>query len=69
MSHLAVATGQPVTWTDEQAEYALEGMRGMLLPEYRGPGKPMGEEVPAPDGATSVERLVAFSGRHPSWRP
>ena len=66
---LAKATGQPVPYTDRQANTALAAGRQMLKPEYRGPGKAFGLEVPAPQGSTAVQQLVAFLGRDPAWTP
>jgi len=40
----------------------------MLKPEYRGPDKAFGQEVPVPDSAGAVIRLVAFMGRNPAWQ-
>jgi hypothetical protein len=40
----------------------------MLTPEFRGEGKPFGEEVPVPENADAVTRLLGFIGRDPSWR-
>ncbi|MEV4619009.1 TIGR03086 family metal-binding protein [Asanoa sp. NPDC049573] len=62
---LAVATGQPVPYTDAEAQAALDAARGMLRPAYRGPGKTFGYEVEVGAGASTVERLVAFIGRDP----
>lgn len=64
---LATATGEPITYSDDEAEAALSAGRAMLKPEYR--GESFGPEVEAPDDATAVERLVAFLGRDPRWRP
>ena len=64
---LATATGEPITYSDEEAEAALATGRTMLKPEYRGAS--FGPEVEPPDDATAVERLVAFLGRDPRWRP
>ena len=41
----------------------------MLRPEFRGPDKDFGPEVPAPADATALQRLVAFLGRDPRWTP
>jgi len=62
---LAVATGQPVPYTDAEAQAALDAARGMLQPGYRGPGKTFGYEVEVSNDAPTVERLVAFIGRDP----
>lgn len=64
---LATATGEPVTYSDDEAEAALAAGRTMLKPEYRGDS--FGPEVEPPEDATAVERLVAFMGRDPRWRP
>lgn len=65
---LATAIGRPASYSDEAAELALKTGRLMLKPEYRGPGKAFGEEVPVPDSAGAVDRLVAFMGRNPAWQ-
>jgi uncharacterized protein (TIGR03086 family) len=65
---LAVATGQPVPFVDAEAEAALAVGRQMLSPEYRGPDKPFGHEVPVPADAPAVERLIGFLGRQPEER-
>jgi uncharacterized protein (TIGR03086 family) len=65
---LATAIGREVSYRDEAAELALKTGRVMLKPEYRGPGKAFGREVPAPDSAGAIDRLVAFMGRNPAWQ-
>jgi uncharacterized protein (TIGR03086 family) len=65
---LAAATGQPARLDADLGGSALEAARAMLKPEYRDlmeVGSPYGQEVPAPDDATSWERLAAFMGRQP----
>ncbi|GIF48822.1 uncharacterized protein (TIGR03086 family) [Asanoa ferruginea] len=62
---LAVATGQPVPFTDAEAQVALDAARGMLQPGYRGPGKTFGYEVEVSADAPTVAKLVAFIGRDP----
>jgi uncharacterized protein (TIGR03086 family) len=66
---LATATGQPVTFTAQEADPARKLGEQMLKPEHRGPGKAFGFEIEAGEAAGSVERLVAFLGRSPDWRP
>lgn len=69
---LAMATGQPVDCDEELAADALAGARVMLRPEYRdamGPGSPYGAEQPAGEGASTLERFAAFTGRRLDWRP
>jgi uncharacterized protein (TIGR03086 family) len=63
---LATATGQPVPFTDAEAEDVLARARGTLKPEYRGPDTAMGEETEAPAGASACTRLAAFMGRRVS---
>jgi len=65
---LATAIDRPVSFSDEAAELALKTGRLMLKPEYRGPDKAFGPEVPVPDSASAVDRLVAFMGRNPAWQ-
>ena len=65
---LATAIDRPVSYSDEAAELALKTGRMMLKPEYRGPDKAFGPEVPVPDSARAVDRLVAFMGRNPAWQ-
>jgi uncharacterized protein (TIGR03086 family) len=65
---LATATGQPVPYSDDEAAAALRVAQAMLTPEFRGEGKPFGEEVPVPENADAVTRLLGFIGRDPSWR-
>jgi uncharacterized protein (TIGR03086 family) len=60
---LATATGQPVPYTDEAAALSQEGLAPMLLDEYRGPGKPFGHALVAPDDARPLVRMLRFSGR------
>jgi uncharacterized protein (TIGR03086 family) len=60
---LATATGQPVPFTDSEADDVLRRARVTLRPEYRGPDTAMGEEVEAPAGAAPIVRLAAFMGR------
>ena len=62
---LAVATGQPVPYTELEAQAALDAARGMVMPAYRGPGKTFGYEVEVGADASAVDRLVAFIGRNP----
>ena len=64
---LAAAIGHPVSFSDEAAELGLKTGRLMLKPEFRGPDKAFGEQVPIADSADAVDRLVAFMGRNPAW--
>ncbi|RIJ77751.1 TIGR03086 family protein [Nakamurella silvestris] len=64
---LAKATGQPIPYTDEEAEVAQEGLAPLLAPEYRGDGMPFGEIVEVPDTASGLDRFIGFSGRNPDY--
>jgi uncharacterized protein (TIGR03086 family) len=66
---LATATAQPTGFTAAEASRALELGRTMLKPEYRGPGKTFGLELPSADTDPPIDQLVAFLGRSPGWRP
>lgn len=65
---LAVATGQPIPYDDEEAAAALASGKGMLTEQFRGPDKSFGPEVTVPADATAVERLIGFLGRDPFWK-
>jgi uncharacterized protein (TIGR03086 family) len=64
---LAVATGQPIPYTDDEAEAVLERAQTTLPPEYRGEGMPFGDIVPVADHAPAVDRLIGFLGREPAF--
>jgi uncharacterized protein (TIGR03086 family) len=65
---LARATGQDVAGLDPAlAEHALAWSHGMLRPEFRGPDKAFGVEVPVPDDAPVYDRLAGWFGRDPGW--
>jgi uncharacterized protein (TIGR03086 family) len=63
---LAIATGQPVPYADEEAAAALERAQGTLPPQYRGAGQPFGDIVEVPDDAPAIDRFVGFLGRNPA---
>ena len=66
---LARATGQEdrlgAALSDADLERVLARGRGMLSPEYRGPGKAFGDEVAVAEDASPLHQLVAFFGRTP----
>jgi uncharacterized protein (TIGR03086 family) len=61
---LAVATGQQYTVSDAAAAVALDaiGANAELFRQYEG----FAAEVPVPDGASTLDRALALSGRDPS---
>jgi uncharacterized protein (TIGR03086 family) len=65
---LAAAVGAPWTPPERACETALEFFRGVVLPEYRGEdGGFFGAEVPVPDDAPALDRLLGFAGRRSGW--
>ncbi|MBO0808616.1 MAG: TIGR03086 family protein [Actinobacteria bacterium] len=66
---LARATGQRSELDPAVAEYALDWSRQMLRPEFRGPGKAVGAEVPVSPDAPAYQRLAGWFGRDPGWTP
>jgi uncharacterized protein (TIGR03086 family) len=66
---LAKATGQPTRLDPALAEHALRWSRQMLRPEFRGPDKAFGLEVPVPEDAPVYDRLAGWFGRDPGWTP
>ncbi|MEC3954727.1 hypothetical protein VMT65_16935 [Nocardia sp. CDC153] len=55
------------TLDPEHAEYGLAWSKQLLKPEFRGPGKAFGHEVPIADDAPAYDRLAAWFGRDPGW--
>ena len=66
---VAVSTGQFPAWDDVVLTGALSAIRAKLPTETRGPGIPFADAVPVPDDAPVIDRLVAWQGRDPQWRP
>jgi len=64
---LAKATFQEFPLDPAVAEHALNWSSSMLMPEYRGPGKGFGDEVPVPLDAPVYDRLAGWFGRDPAW--
>jgi uncharacterized protein (TIGR03086 family) len=65
---LAVATGQPVPYTEQEAAETLARAEATVPAQYRGEGMPFGEIVPVDADAPAVDRLVGFLGRDPYSR-
>jgi uncharacterized protein (TIGR03086 family) len=66
---LAVATGQSPAWDEQVLTGALAAVRVKLPTAERPPGIPFGNAVPVADDAPVIDRLVAWQGRDPQWRP
>jgi uncharacterized protein (TIGR03086 family) len=67
---LKKAIGSTAELDAEVAEYSVQWMGGMLVPEYRGSeaeGKAFGPLVEVGPDAAAYDRLVATSGRDPAW--
>lgn len=60
---LAVATGQPVPYSDDELAVTLERARATLPDQYRGAGKPFGDRVDVPADAPLAHQLLGFMGR------
>ena len=66
---LVMVTGQQASLDPALAEHALAWSRRMLRPEYRGPDRAFGAEVPVPDDAPAYDRMAGWFGRDPGWTP
>jgi uncharacterized protein (TIGR03086 family) len=66
---LAVATGQSPAWDERVLAGALAAIRSKLPTAERPAGVPFADAVPVPDDAPAIDRLVAWQGRDPHWRP
>ncbi len=64
---VAVATGQDVAVSEALAATALEGVEAIA--QMGRDGGWYGPEVALPDGASTLDRALAASGRDPGWRP
>jgi uncharacterized protein (TIGR03086 family) len=62
---LALATGQPIPFTEQEGTETLARAESTLPAQYRGEGMPFGQIVPVEEHAPAVDRLVAFLGRRP----
>ncbi len=60
---LAAATGQSTDLDPELVAEQLTAVRAFVSPEFRGTGKPFGDEQPCSSGRTPADQLAAFLGR------
>ena len=60
---LAAATGQSTDLDPELVAEQLPVVRERVGPEFRGPGRPFGEEQPCPEGRPPADQYAAFLGR------
>jgi uncharacterized protein (TIGR03086 family) len=66
---LARALGQSIEMPEDLAAAQFEMMQQYYDPETRGPGKGFDVAITWPEDAPVQDRLVALSGRDPSWSP
>jgi uncharacterized protein (TIGR03086 family) len=66
---LVKATGQRADLDPALAEHALDWSHQVLRPEFRGPDKAFGPEVPVSPDAPAYDRLAGWFGRDPGWTP
>ena len=64
---LVKATGQRADLDPALAEHALDWSHRLLRPEYRGPDRAFGAEVPVSPDAPPYDRLAGWFGRDPGW--
>ena len=60
---LAAATGQSTDLDPELAAEQLAAVRAFVGPQFRGAGKPFGEEQPCASERAPADQLAAFLGR------
>ncbi len=60
---LAKATGRSTDLDPELSAEVLAATRTRLSPDFRGAGRPFGEELPCPPGRPPADQMAAFLGR------
>ncbi|WP_330254357.1 TIGR03086 family metal-binding protein [Nocardia sp. NBC_00565] len=65
---LVRATGQDRELDPDIAEHGLAWSHTMLRPEFRGPDRAFGLEVPVAPDAPAYDRLAGWFGRDPAWK-
>jgi uncharacterized protein (TIGR03086 family) len=66
---IAVSTRQSPAWDEQVLAGALAVVMPMLPMAERPPEIPFADAVPVPEDASAIDRLVAWQGRDPHWRP
>lgn len=66
---LAKATSVPVSLDPALADQSLAWSQRVMKAEYRGSGKPFGNEVRVPVNSDSYARLAGWFGRNPQFQP
>lgn len=64
---LATATGTSWAPDDAAVNASLEFAPGMLTPDFQGEGKAFAPRVDVAEDADPLDRLLALSGRNPTW--
>ncbi len=59
---IAKAVGIEAPVSEELAQFTLQSWQQMIAPQMRD-GKQFGDELQAPDGASTIEQAAAFTGR------
>jgi uncharacterized protein (TIGR03086 family) len=62
---LAVATGQPIPYTEQEAQATYARAVTTLPAQYRGENMPFAKIVEVADTAPAIDRLIGFMGRTP----
>ncbi|MCZ4095165.1 TIGR03086 family metal-binding protein [Streptomyces sp. H39-C1] len=65
---IAKATGQDLPLTADLAE-GLQVIADLIVDFIRDNFHKFGPALPAPEGATAAQKLLAFTGRDPEWAP
>ena len=60
---IATATGQSTDLDADVAAAMLDMSRQRITPDFRGEGRPFGDEQPCPGDRTPADQLAAFLGR------
>ena len=67
---LAVATDRAWTVADEAADEARRFLEGVVASEHRGPDSGFFDvEINVDSDASPLDRLLAYAGRDPGWKP